>query len=171
MALLPQKANTADNNQSMDDRSPVPAGDYLAHIVKSEFKPTKAKNGHYLNLTWKILEGPQKGKTLFGLLNLDNPNPVAVEIAVKELNSICQAMNKVGVEDSEELHNVPVTVTVAVDDSNPNYPPSNKITAYKGGNSSSSTDLSSVASPVEESAPAQQNTAATAPSENKLPWE
>lgn len=129
MALLPQAANTEENNAGIDDRSPWADGDHPVTITKSEYKPTKAKTGHFLALTLKCFEGPCSGKLQFVNLNLDNPNPVAVEIATKELNSICQALSLFGVEDSEELHGQPFIIRTVEDNSNPQYP-GNKITAY-----------------------------------------
>lgn len=130
MAMLPQKANTPENNESLGDMV-MPAGDYLSHIIKSEFKQTKSKNGHYLALQWKVLDGPGKGRMLFSKLNLDNPSTMAVELATKELNSICQAANKVGVEDSAELHNIPIVLVVIKKDADDNWPASNEIKGYK----------------------------------------
>ena len=130
MALLPVKANTPENNETMDDRSPIPAGTYLAHVVKSEMKATKAKNGHYLSLQYKILQGRHKGRVVFSNLNLDNPNPIAVEIATKELNSLCTAINMQGVEDSVDLHEKPLGITLKIKPGDGKYAPSNEIAAY-----------------------------------------
>lgn len=131
MARLPQQANSADNNQTMDDRTPVPAGDYNVHATKSEFLETKAKDGHRLVFTFQIIDGDHKGKNLFAGLNLNNPNSEAVAIAQKELNSICQACNKVGVVDSDELHLIPITVTVKIKPATAQWPAGNEISAYK----------------------------------------
>jgi len=131
MVMLPVAANTADNNQGMDDRSPIPAGDYQVHAIKSEFKETKAKNGHRLVFTLKVLEGVHKGHTLFVGLNLNNPNPEAVAVANKELNSMAQACGKVGVADSDELHSIPFIVSVTVKAATTQYPEGNEISAYK----------------------------------------
>ena len=71
------------------DFVPLPAGKYLAVIVESEFKPTKSGNGSYLELTFEVIDGEHKGRKLWARLNLDNPNPTAVEIARAELSAIC----------------------------------------------------------------------------------
>jgi hypothetical protein len=131
MPLLPKAANTEDNNETQEDRSPFPAGDYLMHIVKTEMKQTKAKTGHYLSIHFKILEGDYAGRMMFTNLNLDNPNPVAVDIANKELNSICQACGLEGVEDSDELLQIPMVVTAKVDPGDAQWPPSNAPTKYQ----------------------------------------
>ena len=132
MALLPRPANTEGNNETLGDRTPMPAGDYLAHVIKSEWKATKAKTGHYMAMTLAVIDGPHKGRQLFVNLNLDNPNPIAVEIANKEFNTICQAVGKVGVEDTVEIHNMPMCITVKITkQANSDYPPSNEIVGYK----------------------------------------
>lgn len=94
---------------------PIPNGDYRVAIIKSELKPTKAKTGHYLEMTAEILDEPHKGRKLFGWrLNLDNPNKVAVDIAERDLSAICHAIGKMSVSDSSDLHDVPFTAKVIV---------------------------------------------------------
>ena len=88
MARLQFAANTPENSEGLDDYTPIPAGDVIAQIIKSQYKETKKKDGNYLQLIWKVVMGKYKGRTLFDNLNLDNPNPIAVEIANKTLNSI-----------------------------------------------------------------------------------
>jgi len=131
MAQLPWMANTDGNTEGMTDFSPLPSGKYNAQIVKSEYKETKKKDGHYLSLQLKILDGTYKDRVLFENLNLDNPNPVAVEIANKALNSICQACGAVGVEDSEELHGIPMMIKVRLKPKTATQPPSNDILFYE----------------------------------------
>ena len=49
MAMLPSVFNT-DDHEEMTGFEPLPVGVYLAEIVKSELKDTKAKDGKYLSL-------------------------------------------------------------------------------------------------------------------------
>lgn len=130
MAQLPSVFNAKDS-EKMGGFEPIPAGWYLAEVAKSEYKATKAKTGHYLSLQFKILDGEYKGRYLFNMLNLDNPNPTAVEISQKELASICEACGLDEIEDSTELHGIPVAVRVVIKDGNAGYPPKNEIKAYK----------------------------------------
>jgi len=180
MALLPKAANTEGNNQGADSFEAIPAGDYLAHITKSEMKANKAKTGHFLLLIHTILEGEHKGSSIFVRLNLDNPNPKAVEIANKELNSICQACDKEGVEDSEDLHLVPMCIRVAVEPASSQWPASNNIkkwmpeSEYEGG--AVGTDEPTVDEPevVEPEADVVEEPAIEAEvveEDEKLPWE
>jgi len=90
----------------------IPAGKYLAVITDSEMKPTKANTGHYLELTFEVIEGEYKGRKVWARLNLDNPSPQAVQIARAELSAICRAVGVMEPKDSCELHNLPLTITV-----------------------------------------------------------
>jgi len=69
------------------DFETLPAGKYEAVITESEMKPTKAGTGHYLQLTFQIIEGEFKNRFLWARLNLDNPNATAVQIARAELSA------------------------------------------------------------------------------------
>ncbi len=103
-------ASKVDPVSSFD---PIPAGKYLAAIVASEMKPTKSGNGHFLELTFEIGEGPYKGRKLWARLNLDNPSPQAVQIARGELSAICRTVGVLQPQDSCELHNLPLSIKVA----------------------------------------------------------
>lgn len=95
-----------------EDFAPLPTGEYVAQIVDSDLKPTKNGNGHYLELTLQVTEGEGKGRKVWARLNLDNPNPKAVEIAQRELSAICHAVGKMQVRDSQELHYKPLVIRV-----------------------------------------------------------
>jgi hypothetical protein len=94
------------------DFDPLPAGMYLAAITESEMKDTKSGAGQYLQLTFQVLEGPYKGRFLWARLNLNNPNVTAVKIARAELSAICRAVGVMTPNDSVELHNLPLVITV-----------------------------------------------------------
>jgi hypothetical protein len=191
MARLPSPANVPGNDQTLDDYTPLPSGNYTAMVVQSEFKETKAKTGHYLQLRWKVIEGEFKDRLIFDNLNLDNPNPVAVEIARKRLNTICKAAGKVGVEDSEELHGIPVDLTVKLKKGDAQNPDSNDISGYKeAGTAGSAGDTPEFMKGNENKNPAAQQEGQSTPPEvpgdppgstgapdegkattKKLPWE
>ena len=98
--------------EPMDQFEPVPAGKYLAAVVASEVKPTKARDGSFLELTFQVLEGDYKGRLLWARLNLDNPNPLTVKIARGELSALCRAVGIMEPKDSCEMHNLPLVITV-----------------------------------------------------------
>lgn len=109
MASLSGYYNTDDKPASFDA---LPAGDYIAAIVDSKMKTTKAGTGEYLSLTWEIMEGEYKGRKLFENLNLQNPNPKAQEIARGSFAAIRKATNVLNPQDSVDLHNIPVAIKV-----------------------------------------------------------
>lgn len=94
------------------DFEPLPAGKYLTVITDSQMKPTKSGTGHYLELTFQVIDGEFKNRLLWARLNLDNPNRQAVQIAQGELSAICRAVGVLQPKDSVELHNLPLQVTV-----------------------------------------------------------
>lgn len=131
MAKLPSAFNTSDVADDI-----WKAGEYLVEITKSEMKDTKAGTGQYLSLGFKCLEGEQKGNMLFANLNLVNPNDIAVSIAQKDLKKICTAVGKKSIEDSNELHAIPLKIRVAVRPDDDAYP-GNDIKGYKSAGGSS----------------------------------
>src|SRR5262245_28400972 len=91
---------------------PLPAGKYQAVITASDMKQTRSGTGHYLELTFQVIDGAHKGRTLRSRLNLDNPNAAAVRIARAELSAVCRAVGVLAPNDSVELHDLPLVITV-----------------------------------------------------------
>jgi ribosomal protein S28E/S33 len=95
-------------------RDNLPPGNYLAQVIESVMKET-AKGGTMLQLTMEVIDGPSKGRRIWDNLNIRNSNPTAQEIALRTLSAICLAVGKQHISDSEEIHFIPMTVTVAVE--------------------------------------------------------
>lgn len=129
--MLPDVFNAKDS-EKMGGFETTPAGWVIAEVVKSEIKDTKAKTGKYLTCQFKVLE-PEKyaGRIIFNLLNLVNPNQLAVDIAQKELASMCEACGIDELEDSVELHGIPLGLQLKVKGATADYPEKNEIKAYK----------------------------------------
>ena len=106
------KGFDANRVEPTADFDPLPAGKYLAVITESEMKPTKAGTGSYLQITFEIIDGPFKGRNVWARLNLDNGNATTVKIAQAELSAICRAVGVLAPNDSVELHNLPLMITV-----------------------------------------------------------
>ena len=162
MALL--NFNTA-NEEEMDDFTAIPPADYNVQIVKSELKDTQSGDGKRLNFQFKVLDGKFKGRIIFTGLNLVNPNPTAVEISRKELTSICKACGKTEVEDSSELHNIPLTVSVKIKPAQGNYSEQNQITKYMPY---SGVDGASASSSTKNDG---KDAGAESGDDGKMPWE
>lgn len=132
MVALSFNANQVKPNVAME---PVPSGNYLVMITKSEGKPTKSGSGSYLELEMTIQEGEFKGRKLFDRLNLFNPSQQAVDIAQATLSAVCHVTGKLNISDSSELHNIPfVAVAVKVPrDDRPDLM-TNEVKGYKDRN-------------------------------------
>jgi hypothetical protein len=120
-------ANTVEPATDFD---PIPAGRYIAVITASEVKTNKAGNGSYLQLTFQITEGEYRNRFLWARLNLDNPNATAVKIARAELSAICRAVGVMAPNDSVELHDLPLVISVKCKKRNDSDEITNEIKGY-----------------------------------------
>lgn len=120
----------ANDVEPLGDFQPIPAGKYLAKIVESEMKQNKAKTGEFLELKFQVVEGQYKGRTVIARLNLKHENVQTREIAKKTLSSICRAVGVMSVQDSQQLHNIPMEITVSVGNPDDNGNVYNEVKNY-----------------------------------------
>ena len=111
MAFINFNAADVNPNSSFE---PVPAGKYVAAIVDSTTKPTKNGAGEYLELVFEVLEGPYKGRRVWERLTLKHVNDTTVRNARGNLSAICRAVGVMTPADSSELHDLPLSITVAL---------------------------------------------------------
>ena len=90
------------------DFSAMKKGPYPMIATESEFKPTKSGDGEYLQFTFEVLDGEYKGRKVWARLNLKNKKQSAVDMAQRELASICKAVGVPRPNASSELHNIPL---------------------------------------------------------------
>jgi len=131
MAFIGFNANSVEPAQAYDV---LPAGKYLAMVIDSTVKPTKSGSGEYLQLTFEVIDGPSKNRKVFERLNFRNSNKTAEEIAQRALSGLCHAVGVVDLQDSENLHNIPVTIDVAIEEGRDGYGPQNRIKGYSPAN-------------------------------------
>lgn len=136
-------ASTVDPNVAYE---PLPAGWYKAAIVQSEEKPTKAQTGSYLQLSLEVIDGPMHGRKLTDRLNLNNPNATASEIAYRTLSAICHAVGVMTPRTSQDLHDKPLMVKVAVKPADGQYAASNEVKGYEAVTAKSGGGATSTAS-------------------------
>jgi hypothetical protein len=127
---MPRIDFDASQFEPLSGRDAIPAGRYLAIITASELKPTRTGTGHYLELEHEILDGEHKGRKVWSRHNLRNPSTAAVEIANREMTSICRAIGVQQVGDTAELHQKPLMITVAVRTRQDTNEPVNEITGW-----------------------------------------
>jgi hypothetical protein len=128
MAQLNFDANNVEPRDSFD---PIPTSWQIAEATDSEMKPTKTSGGEYLQIEWTITEGDFKNRKVWSRLNLKNANPTAVEIAQRDLSSICRATGVMQVQDSSALHGKPIAIKVKFRKGTDGYDDSNDVVGYK----------------------------------------
>jgi hypothetical protein len=107
----------AHNIAPMTAYEPIPEGFYKAIIESHEIKPTAKGDGGFVALKINIAEGEFKGRSIFYRLNLWNPNEKAVEIAQKQLSSICHATGVFilsSLADFNNFRNIPFVVKLVI---------------------------------------------------------
>ena len=97
-------------------RDAIPSGTYEAVITDSEMKATKNGLGMGINLTFEIIsDGPAKGRKVFVWINYEHPKVEAQRIGREELASLCKAVGVSNLTDTNQLHNMPLLITVGLD--------------------------------------------------------
>jgi hypothetical protein len=139
MAALTFDARTVAPDTGSADA--LPAGWYNVMMDESEMKPTKAdasgNTGAYLKCRYAVMDGQYAGRKIYANLNLRNANPIAQEIAYKQLSAICHAVNVLNMQDTQELHGKPLKIKVKMRKATDEYEASNDIGAYKNINDTS----------------------------------
>ncbi|TVQ34037.1 MAG: DUF669 domain-containing protein [Phycisphaeraceae bacterium] len=93
---------------------PLPAGKYLVMITDSEEKDTANGKGKFLKLEMTILDGEHKGRKVWDQIMLQHPSVQAMDIARSTLSAVCHAVGVLRPAQSQELHNLPLVVSVSL---------------------------------------------------------
>src|SRR5688572_2017045 len=117
MVALPVPVqNTADLPDTGGAMPHITPGQYPAVIVESEMKPTSAGTGQFLALKVVITQGQFQGTEFTERLNIINQSADAVQIAIKTLARIAEAVGMTQTpSDSVQLHNKPFFIEVATE--------------------------------------------------------
>ena len=133
MARISFNAANVEPSTPMDV---LPKGKYLAMAIASELKPTKNGTGEYLQITFEVLDGQFKGRKIFERLNIRNSNKTAEDIAQRALSALCHAVGIIELEDSDQLHNIPVTIDLDIDPAKGEYSAQNRVKGYSAAGGS-----------------------------------
>lgn len=109
----------------------VPAGWYNVMMDESDTKPTKDGAGTYLQCRFNIMDGQFRGRKVWCRLNIRNSNAQAQEIALRQLSAIGHAVKVLHIQDSQQLHGIPLKVKVKIRKGDDNYEDQNEIIAYR----------------------------------------
>lgn len=97
---------------SLAGRGLIPAGRYVVEIVDSSKQPMKDGSGETLELALKIIEGEFAGRKLHDWLNRWSHKADKVARAKEKLDQILKACHKSAIEDSSELHGIPMIIRI-----------------------------------------------------------
>ncbi len=109
MAQLNFDASQVDPAQPFEA---IPSDKYVVEITNSELKPTKSGNGSYLEIEYTVLDGEYRGRKVWDRLCLNHPTQKTVDIARSHLSAICHAVDVLRPRESNELHHIPLLITV-----------------------------------------------------------
>lgn len=129
MALLGQVFN-AQNAATFSNT--IPEGDYLAEVIKSELKENKKGTGSYLNWTFRVIDGDHAGFIFYDLMNILHNNPRAQAMGQRKLVELQEACGfSHGIEDTVELHGIPVCVSIVIRPEADGFPEKSEPKAFK----------------------------------------
>jgi hypothetical protein len=94
----------------------LPAGWYSVSITKADVKPTKAGTGEYINLMYTVTGPTHQGRTVWGIINIRNPNPKAEEIGRQQLGELMRAIGLAKVQNTDQLIGKDLVIKLAVKD-------------------------------------------------------
>lgn len=161
MAMIQFNAAQVEPTASYDV---LPKGKYLCMAIASELKPTKTGTGEYLQITFEVIDGQFKGRKIFERLNIRNQNKVAEDIAQRALSALCHAVGVLNLQDSDQLHNIPVVLDISIEQKE-GYDAQNRVKGYSSTNGGKP-----ALAAVPTSAPAAAPAAAPAPAAGKPVW-
>lgn len=108
------------NASQKDEYAIIPKGDYMAEVVHTEIKPFEWKNsgahGNLLALRFRIIDGEYAGRVLFADAHLSNSEYESfVSQGRKLIAQIALATNVKQLNDSTQLHDKPLMISVAIE--------------------------------------------------------
>ena len=112
MVALNFDANLYEPNQTF---SPLPAGEYKVCVTGTKMD-TK---GTGISIGFDVIDGEHQGRKVWQWLGFMHPNPNLVDMAQKNLSSICRAVNKMLVVDSDDLVGSSLMVSVKIQPKDP----------------------------------------------------
>ena len=95
--------------------APIPEGTYNCMTKTAIEKPTKDRTGIYLEIEFKIVDGPNQGRGFYHRFNLQNRNAQAVQIARGELSAFCRAIGVLAPRVVHEFANKMLRVSLKVE--------------------------------------------------------
>lgn len=139
----------------------IPAGWYSVSLTKAEVKPTRAGTGEYINMMYTITGPTHQGRTVWGMINIRNPNPKAEEIGLQQLGELLRATGIAQLSDTDQLISKQLSIKVIIKEDDQGE--RNEVKGFKALQGGAIPSIKPAAAPA---AP----TTATAPPFKNRPW-
>ncbi|MFZ5674300.1 MAG: DUF669 domain-containing protein [Pseudomonadota bacterium] len=155
---------------------PIPPGEYMLQVEKSELTPTKDQSGIILAVTLTVAGGEYEGRKIFPRFNIRNKSMQAQTIGIGEFKALCAACGvdyEVARGNTDALNYVPFKALVGMEKESMNketgqpYAPRNRVTKYipAGGAAPAQTQTAAPATKPAAAVPASRPAAG-----GSLPW-
>jgi hypothetical protein len=151
MGFFDESHFNANDIDPATEYRPLPEGEYRCAILSAEEKPTKAGTGSYVNLKLQVLDGEFKGRVLFDMITLKNPNVTAQDMGRATLSSLCRSVCVPSPRSWSAICNIPFRCKIGHDKFNDQI--RNKVKAYIFKDDQKQEPAASSTDSAEESAP------------------
>jgi hypothetical protein len=108
----------------------LPKGRYIVACEKSEVKENKKGTGHILMLQFVIQEGEYKKKKIYDYINIKHNNHVAQRVGQQHLAGMCHALGITHLENSQQLHGLPLEVEIGIQEGKDGWESKNIIRGF-----------------------------------------
>lgn len=132
MAILGNDVTQDLVNIKPEDFPPIPSGEYILQITKTEQKKTKNGTGAYISITFDIIGPSYQGRKIFCNLNFRNDNTIAEKIGRQQLKALqlaCAIPDPF--TDDMQLIGHTVKASVTIREATEKYPASNDVKNFK----------------------------------------
>jgi hypothetical protein len=114
-----------------DNFEPLPAGNYVVEVIESDVVDTKTGLGRQMKLTLKVVDGELEGRRVWANIMVRHQNEMAQRIGQQVIASLISAAGIGPIDDTEELHGIPVIAKVAIEtDKTGQYEPRNVVKGF-----------------------------------------
>lgn len=119
-----------DYKEEANRFTPVPKGEYKLKAVESEEFDTRAGDGTYIKVKFKIVDGKYDGRVIFNNFNTNNPSDDAQRIGRGQIYAWRVACGKPDADDTDQLIEVPFFGYVDIEPGKPGYSDQNRIRRF-----------------------------------------
>lgn len=117
-----------------DDFAPIPDGTYDVEVIDTEVKSKAETGAVFISTALRVIDGEYEGRRIFTNITVQSSNPKALNMGRKLLGTLCNAIGMpVGFElqNTNDLHNVPVKAVIYTQEANNGYPARNGVRSFK----------------------------------------